>query len=434
MRRFDLRRARALARYHGFTGAIWRRRLAIGCGAVAIGLMALLYARIADEASSAFLALTARIWWIPLIVTPAGFALLAWATRLAAPDARGSGIPQVIAASRDPMRALQSLVSLRTAIVKFVVMPVGLLVGASAGREGPTVQIGATIMVYAHRLAGIPLRASVMIAGGAAGVSAAFNTPLAGVAFAIEELAAAYEQRMTLLVMAAVLIAGMVSLGVAGDYVYFGAVSSHLTLGPAIGLALLSGIVGGLWGGVFARAMLWCSYSAHHWMARARTRPALFAMLCGLIVAVVGMMTGLTWGTGYTAARAMTEGAGAPLWYAPAKFVTSLATAVSGLPGGIFAPSLSTGAGVGNLLRPLVPHQPAGAVVLLGMVAYFTGVVRAPLTAVIVVMETTASRGMLLPLLATALIADGAAQLVGRERLYHGLARGFEPGAAKAHR
>jgi len=396
--------------------------------------MALLYARIADEASAAFLALTARIWWIPLIVTPAGFALLAWATRLAAPDARGSGIPQVIAASRDPMRALQSLVSLRTAIVKFVVMPVGLLVGASAGREGPTVQIGATIMVYAHRLAGIPLRASVMIAGGAAGVSAAFNTPLAGVAFAIEELAAAYEQRMTLLVMAAVLIAGMVSLGVAGDYVYFGAVSSHLTLGPAIGLALLSGIVGGLWGGVFARAMLWCSRSMHHWMVHARARPALFAMLCGLIVAVVGMMTGLTWGTGYTAARAMTEGAGAPLWYAPAKFVTSLATAVSGLPGGIFAPSLSTGAGVGNLLRPLVPHQPAGAVVLLGMVAYFTGVVRAPLTAVIVVMETTASRGMLLPLLATALIADGAAQLVGRERLYHGLARGFEPGAAKAHR
>ena len=434
MRRFDLRRARALARYHGFTGAIWRRRLAIGCGAVAIGLMALLYARIADEASAAFLALTARIWWIPLIITPAGFALLAWATRLAAPDARGSGIPQVIAASRDPMRALQSLVSLRTAIVKFVVMPVGLLVGASAGREGPTVQIGATIMVYAHRLAGIPLRASVMIAGGAAGVSAAFNTPLAGIVFAIEELAAAYEQRMTLLVMAAVLIAGMVSLGVAGDYVYFGAVSSHLTLGPAIGLALLSGIVGGLWGGVFARAMLWCSRSMHHWMVHARARPALFAMLCGLIVAVVGMMTGLTWGTGYTAARAMTEGAGAPLWYAPAKFVTSLATAVSGLPGGIFAPSLSTGAGVGNLLRPLVPNQPAGAVVLLGMVAYFTGVVRAPLTAVIVVMETTASRGMLLPLLATALIADGAAQLVGRERLYHGLARGFEPGAAKAHR
>jgi len=78
------------------------------------------------------------------------------------------------------------------------------------------------------------------------------------------------------------------------------------------------------------------------------------------------------------------------------------------------------------LIRPIFPDQPASAVVLLGMVAYFTGVVRAPLTAVIVVVETTASRGLLLPLLGTALIADGAAQLVGREKLYHGLARGFE--------
>jgi len=168
------------------------------------------------------------------------------------------------------------------------------------------------------------------------------------------------------------------------------------------------------------------SQSSHRWISTVRDRPLLFAAACGLIVAIIGLATGLTWGTGYSAARAMTEGTGAPLWYAPAKFAVSLATAVSGLPGGIFAPSLSTGAGVGNLLRPLFPDQPASAVVLLGMVAYFTGVVRAPLTAVIVVVETTASRGLLLPLLATALIADGAAQMVGREKLYHGLANGFE--------
>jgi H+/Cl- antiporter ClcA len=426
MLRFDIRRARALARYHGFTGVIWRRRLAIGIGAVLVGLMALLYARIADGANHAFLEIVDRSWWAPILITPAGFATLVWITRVAASDARGSGIPQVIAASRDPVHAMRSLISMRTAAVKFVIMPLGLLVGASAGREGPTVQIGATIMAYAHRLAGIPLRASVIIAGGAAGVSAAFNTPLAGVAFAIEELAAAYEQRMTLLVMAAVLIAGMVSLGIAGDYVYFGAVSRHLAFWPALILSPVAGIVGGLSGGVFAQTMLAASQSSHRWISAARDRPLLLAAACGLIVAAIGLATGLTWGTGYSAARAMTEGTGAPLWYAPAKFAVSLATAVSGLPGGIFAPSLSTGAGVGNLLRPLFPDQPASAVVLLGMVAYFTGVVRAPLTAVIVVVETTASRGLLLPLLATALIADGAAQMVGREKLYHGLAKGFE--------
>ena len=426
MPQFNARRFRALARLHGFSGAVWRRRIAIGGGAIVIGLLALLYARIADGAGEMFLAVVHAYWWAPAVLTPVGFALIAAATRAVAVEAAGSGIPQVIAASRDPANATNRLVSLKTSAVKFVLMPLGLMVGASAGREGPTVQIGAAIMAYAHRLAKLPMRSSVLIAGGAAGVSAAFNTPLAGVAFAIEELAAAYEQRMTLLVMAAVLIAGMVSLGIAGDYVYFGAVSAHLTVWPAIQISVVAGIAGGLSGGLFAKAMLAVTRSTHRYIAAARSRPILFAAACGAVVAGVGMASGLTWGTGYSVAREMTEGTGAPLWYAPAKFVASLATAVAGVPGGIFAPSLSTGAGVGNLLRPFFPDQPAGAIVLLGMVAYFTGVVRAPLTAVIVVVETTASRGLLLPLLAAALVADVSGRTVCRERLYHGLACAFE--------
>lgn len=83
------------------------------------------------------------------------------------------------------------------------------------------------------------------------------------------------------------------------------------------------------------------------------------------------------------------------------------------------------GAGVGNLLTVLFPHEPAGAIVLLGMIAYFVGVVRAPLTAVIIISETTASRGLIIPLFATALLADVAGAWVCPERLYHGLARPF---------
>lgn len=405
-----------------------RRRIAIGAGAVLIGLMALLFARVADTASTAFLHFSGRHWWAPAVMTPIGFALIAWLTRTLAPAASGSGIPQVIAATHDPENATKNLVSLRTAVTKFLLMPCALLMGASAGREGPTVQIGATIMAYAHKLLGLPVRASVLIAGGAAGVSAAFNTPLAGVAFAIEELATAYEQRMALLVIAAVMVAGMVSLGVAGDYVYFGAVPAlRLSIGPAIAIALTAGILGGLSGSCFAQAMLAVATSRHPWMSAIRARPIVFATWCGLVVAATGMLTGgLTWGTGYEAAHEMLlGGSGAPLWYGPAKFVASLATAVAGIPGGIFAPSLSTGAGVGNLIRPLFPDQPASAIAVLGMAAYFTGVVRAPFTAVIVVVETTGSRSLLLPLLAAALIADVAARLLGPETLYHGLARTF---------
>ncbi len=419
------RRVRAMVRRHRPTAQTWRRRAAFLGGAIVIGLVALAFAEAADWAARRFTTLQRTWWWLPLLLTPAGFALFAWATRRFAPDATGSGIPQVMAATRDPEHAMTSLTAAKTVVLKLVLTIGAVLVGASTGREGPTVQVAASIMGYAHRLARVPIRASVFIAGGAAGVAAAFNTPLAGVAFAIEELAAAYEQRMAVLVMAAVLIAGMTSLGIAGDYVYFGAMRSTLPLSQAVLAAPVAGVVGGLAGGLFARLMLAVGGSGWRPLVAVRRHKLVFAAACGLVVAVLGVATGLTWGTGYDAARAAITGSEIAWWYAPAKFATTLATAVAGIPGGIFAPSLSVGAGVGDLVRPIFPTAPGGTIVLLGMVAYFTGVVRAPLTAVIIIAETTASRGLMLPLLAAALIADFTAQLVSKERLYHGLSLRF---------
>lgn len=417
------RRGRVILRRHGPTSPLWRRRLAIFAGAVAVGLCAIAFAWTADRAMMLFLAMDRRCWWLPLLLTPAGYVIIVWLTNSLAPAARGSGIPQVIAAKHNPGKATSGLASARTAILKAILTAAALACGGTVGREGPTVQLGATVMAYAHRIARVPITASVLVAGAAAGVAAAFNTPLAGVAFAIEELAAAYEQRMTLLVMSAVLISGMIALGVAGDYVYFGVVGETLQLRAVLVLAPVAGVLGGLSGGLFARLTLWLARGGAHRISGGR--PLLFAGACGLIVALIGVSTGLTWGTGYTAARAMLDGSHAPLWFGPAKFIATLLTAGAGLPGGIFSPSLATGAGVGNLVHALFPDQPSGAVALLGMVAYFTGAVRAPLTAVIIMSETTGSRGLVLPLLATALIAEGTASLICRERLYHGLAKGF---------
>ena len=420
-----LRRARIMMRRHGPEAMVWRRRIAILAGAILVGIVALLFADLADEANALFARMTQKWWWAPLIVTPAGFVGIVWLTQRFAPAAAGSGIPQVMAATRDPDAGMNRLVSARTAIAKFFLTVATLLFGASVGREGPTVQIAASIMGYAHRIMHIPLRASVFIAGGAAGVAGAFNTPLAGVAFAIEELAAAYEQRMTLLVMTAVLIAGMVSLGIAGDYVYFGAMRQTLGVREALIVTPVAGIIGGVSGGLFSRLMLSFGTSSLAPVAWFRARRLYFALACGVVVALVGVVSGLTWGTGYDAARHIIEGHDVPIWFGAAKFLSTLATALSGLPGGIFAPSLSVGAGIGDMLRSLFPGYPSGAIVLLGMVAYFTGVVRAPLTAVIIISETTASRGLMMPLLASAIMADFAAQLVSKERLYHGLSQRF---------
>lgn len=409
----------------------YRARAAILIGAILIGITATLFALAADWAGELFRGY-ARTWrWAPLATTPLLFMALVWITRRHAPFARGSGIPQAIAAQADPVGATATLISIRTVAAKAALTIAAVLGGASVGREGPTVQIAAAVMGLTHRLLRVPLRAGVVIAGGAAGVAAAFNTPLAGLLFAIEELASAYEQRVTLLVVAAIVIAGMVAQSVQGDYIYFGAIGAHMPLSAALLVVPVAGIVGGAAGGLFSRGVLALALEVNRVTRWTRARPVAFAGLCGLVVAGLGVATGLTWGTGYPAARAMIVGVDAPLWFGPAKLIATIATAVAGLPGGIFAPSLAVGAGFGNLLREVFPGEPASAVVILGMVAYFAGVVRAPLTAVIILSETTASRGLMLPMFATAFLAEAASQRICREKLYHGLSRTFAMPAVK---
>ncbi|MEP7210711.1 MAG: chloride channel protein [Alphaproteobacteria bacterium] len=406
---------------------VWRRRAATGVGAILLALFALFFARVCDAAQRLFGSLTANTPLLPLVLTPLAFGLAALIVNRGFAVTRGSGIPQVIAAARAPGNALLApLVSIRTAGAKFVMTVLVLFGGGSFGREGPTVQISAAIMVATHRLFRVPLTPGVIIAGGAAGVSAAFNTPLAGVSFAIEELAAAYEQRVAVLVMAAVMIAGLTSLGIAGDYVYFGTMHETLGVGSALMLAPVVGVVGGITGGLFSRLLLLILRSGAAWLKPIKRRPVSFAVGCGVVVAALGLSSGgATFGTGYQHTRELVEGMVQPVWFLPAKFLATLASSASGVPGGVFAPSLSVGAGLGDALAPLFPNQPVGALVILGMVAHFTGVVRSPLTAVIILSEATGSHGMILPLFATALIADGVSTLICRERLYHALSRPF---------
>jgi H+/Cl- antiporter ClcA len=405
----------------------WRRRLAMLTSAVSIGVLAMLFARASDVAQREFAGLTAAFPYAPLVLTPALFVAIAALTRSLAPASRGSGIPQVIAASRDPDgETTAGLLSARTAFAKLALSIAALFGGASVGREGPTVQVAAAAMTQVHRLFRVRVTPGVLIAGGAAGVAGAFNTPLAGIAFAIEELATAYEQRVALLVMAAVMISGLTSEGIAGDYVYFGRMTTTLPLGVVLVAAPLAGVVGGLCGGLFSRAFLMLRGPDGRWKGVLGRRPLASALVCGLIVAAVGVfMGGMTWGTGYGPTKAMLEGAHGSYWFGPAKSVAVLATSVSGMPGGIFSPSLAVGAGVGNLLAPLFPSEQSGAIILLGMAGYFVGVVRAPLTAVIILSETTGTTSAILPLFATCLIADWAGSRVCPERLYHALARDF---------
>ncbi len=407
----------------------WRRRGLFVLGGIVVGAAAYGIALLADGAGDVFRALLARLPFAAFLLTPCGFALSSWITRRFFPNAGGSGIPQAIAARQlHGLAARERLVSLRTAVGKTVLLLIGLLCGASIGREGPTVQVGASIMFAVGRLS--PRRQpGLILAGASAGVSAAFNTPLAGIVFGIEEMSRSFEVRTSGTVIGCVIAAGLTSLALQGDYTYFG--TTHAILGPSVQgwLAVpVLGIAGGLLGGGFSRALvLFGGGLRGRFGAAIKRHPVVFAAGCGLVVAVCGWFSGETvFGTGYAQARALVQGDGAmPAGFGLLKLLATVASSISGIPGGIFAPSLAVGAGLGANAAWLLPAAPAQALVVLGMVAYFSGVVQAPITAFVIVAEMTNDHAMVVPLMLTSLIGSIASRLVCHEGVYHALAHNF---------
>ncbi|MDR3534992.1 MAG: chloride channel protein [Acetobacteraceae bacterium] len=417
---------------------LWIRRLVFWLGSIVVALVAIGFAALANLASDFFLRLQAPRPWIAFVVCPVGLAASILLTRYVFPGAQGSGIPQVIAAQHMTDReAIARVLSPRIAVGKILLTLLGLASGASIGREGPTVQVGASIMHTLGRLLHLPrleLERALVLAGGAAGVAAAFNTPIAGVVFAIEELSHAFETRTSGTVLAGVILAGITTVALMGNYTYFGHASVELDFGVGWVAVVLCSLAGGLGGGLFSAALIRAASGLPGRAGQLLMRyPVAFTALCGLLIAAIGVASGSqTYGTGYEQARGMVEGTTTlPGSYVLLKFAATVISYVSGIPGGLFAPSLSVGAGLGAWLAQLLPSAPAGAVVLLGMVAYFSGVVQAPITATVIVMEMTDDQRVTVPLMATAFLAFGISRLVCRRPLYGALARRFL--AAQTH-
>ncbi len=410
---------------------VWWSRLVFWGGAAFVGLLATLLALVSNKVDAYFHFMVSHWAWLPVIITPAGLLVITWATRNLFPGGEGSGIPQAIAALQLEEHADRSAVlSIRIAIGKVLAVVLGLLCGASIGREGPTVHVAASIMYSLHRVAKFPIhhvRKGLVLAGGAAGLAAAFNTPLAGVMFAIEEMSGNFEERINGSLMVAVILAGMTSVMIMGNYTYFGVYSVQMDPFHTVTAILVCGIIGGAAGGLFSVVLVTGGRRINAFRLR---HPYLLALGCGLAVAAIGIIShNTTWGTGYGAAKSVLEGTNdASPWFGPLKFLATLFSYLSGIPGGIFAPSLAVGAGLGYNLSAFFPHAPMVAIGLLSMVAYFSGVVQTPITAVIIVAEMTGDYSMLLPLMATSLLADAVSKLICPEPIYQAMAKDFLAG------
>lgn len=424
-----------------FSPLVWRVRIAFWLAALSVGGAGVGFAVTADHATSLHEYLIGISPWITLIIAPLGMAALVWTTERFVPEAGGSGIPQAIASLKvkatDPIR--KRLMSPLVGVVKMVMTLFGLALGASIGREGPTIHVGAAFMYSAGRLFRFPahyLEKGLILGGSAAGLSAAFNTPLAGIVFAIEELHRDYQESTSGIVLTSVIFAGLTSLFLLGDYAYFGSVSTPLEMDKSWLAIPVCGVIGGLLGGLFSRMIV---VGSRRLRSVRRIHPIFFGLACGLIIAVIGLLThGHSYGTGYAEARALLgNGEGDLVNYhgdalSPAfKFLATVVSYLSGIPGGLFSPSLATGAELGGAMARIMPIAPAATVILLGMTAYFAGVVQTPITTFVIVMEMTNNNSLLVPLMATSVIAFASSRLICPEPVYHALSAGYMPAEKK---
>jgi H+/Cl- antiporter ClcA len=398
----------------------WVTRTVVLAFAAAAGLYVAFFTWLSERAYHLFTRLEAAAAWAPLLWMPACAAAIAWLTRRWLPGAAGSGIPQVMAAldSATPRPLRRLYVSTRLTIGKMLLTAGGLLGGLSLGREGPSVQIAAGVMHHARRW--LPERTTVnehglLVAGGAAGIAAAFNTPLGGIMFAIEELSRRPEERSSGLLIAAIVLAGLMSVSIYGNVTYFGVIHVPDLAGSLLAPGLTVALACGLAGGLFARLLIVSTVGGVDGLSRWRRRsPVAFAAGCGFAVALIGIATdGAVYGSGYEQTRALLDGAqGHAPMYTLMKAVATWITTWSGVPAGIFAPSLAIGAGIGSDVASLTGFVERPALIALGMCGFLAAVTQAPLTSFIIVMEMIAGHSMVLSLMTCALVSSLVSRLI----------------------
>lgn len=405
-----------------------RTRLIFWLGAIVVGLVTVGFAGLTDWASDLFQRSEYRAPWLPFFLMPAVGILCVWLMRNYFGGIESGGIPQVMAElARRPGDTWAPLVSLKIAFGKLMLSVTTIGGGFSFGREAPSVQIGASIMVAIERFfprASHIQREHLLVVGGAAGIAAAFNTPLAGVIFALEELHRGISSRMNALLIAGIVLAGIVARYIVGNQSYFGEVLVSGASPTTLQLVLLSAIITGILGGLMARILTTAATGWPGWFSNLRTRrPYLMVTFLALLLATLGWATeGLTYGSGFRETLSLLDGNTEYPWYfGPAKFVATLLSALSGLPGGVFGPSLAIGAGLGHDLYLLLGEEASSGLLLaLCMTGFLAAATQTPITAFVIVMELVDGYDLIISLMATAMIAAGISRTISKP-LYESL-------------
>lgn len=393
------------------------------------GLVAVFYSRAFAFLESQTFSIFHDHGWAIFILTPVCFVIAWWLVVKYAPYARTSGIPQVMAAvefaATNYDKKIKKLLSLRVFFIKMVSGLLMIFGGGAVGKEGPTIQMAGIIFRKINEW--LPKwwppvsRSNMITAGAAAGLAAAFNTPLGGVVFVIEELTKTHLSYFKTALFTAVIIAGLTAQGILGPYLYLGFPSVTQISSSIIFPILFVGLVAGLLGAYMSKILL----VLFRWKKtfKFRYQHLIYVFACGIITAsiaffidpqVLGSGKQIMLTTLFSADKYVH-------WYtAFFRVAGPIISFGTGASAGIFAPSLSAGASVGSFIAGIfnASNSNANLLILCGMVALLTGVTRTPFTSAILVLEMTDRNSVIFYLMIAGLIANLVAISVDKHSLY----------------
>jgi H+/Cl- antiporter ClcA len=398
-------------------------------GAIVSGIVAVIYAKLFSWAEEGTHLLYEHAKWMFLLVTPVGFVLATWLVLKYAPFARGSGIPQVSAAIElsNPRHnyKVNSLLSIKVAIVKIVSSIIMVFSGGIVGREGPTIQISAAIFKKIND--SLPSwypkisKRNMVVTGAAAGLAAAFNTPLGGIVFAIEELTKTHFSFFKSALLTGVIIAGLTALNFLGPYLYLGypklgtiEISIVLIIIP---VALFTSIIG-----------TWMCNTILYIFKLKKAFPKkyhkyVYVVICGLLIATSAIFIDVrTFGSGKEIMVATLFSDNKQVeWYIPIiKILGSILSFTTGGAGGVFAPALTAGASIGAMIAGWLNMSATSTnlLILCGMTGFLTAVTRSPFTSSILVLEMTNTHDVIFYIMLSGLFANLIANLMSRHSFY----------------
>lgn len=399
------------------------------------GIVAVMYSKMFAWSESLLQEAMAWHAWTIFFLAPTCF-LAGWLTvKMFSPNARGSGIPQIMAAlelaSTRNEHKLKLLLSLRIIIAKIVSSLFMVLGGAAIGREGPTIQVSGSIFRMVSRW--VPnswpklSEKSFILTGAAAGLAAAFNTPLGGIVFAIEELARVHINYFKTALFAAVIIAGLTAQGLLGSYLYLGYpdvknLESLIFAGVAAS-AIMAGLLGSLMGKAILRIMAWKRTFT-------QLQNVVFIIVTGIVVATIAYVVNTNiLGSGKDLMNHVlfSDDKNSSWHTVLSRFLGPMLSFNVGAAGGVFAPSLAAGAAVGSFLSGVIGFVGANANIMIlgGMVGFLTGVTRSPFTSAILVLEMTDRHSVIFHLMLAAVVSNIFALLVDEHSFYEQLKKGY---------